>query len=271
MKPNVSSVVVLLFLDLATLATFPRPSNAQAPPNIHQATLTETNQKTPEVSTDELRKILREKTAVVFDARPFKEFAISHIPGAVNVAAKAGQPISLYISDVAEIGRVLKGDKTAPIVLYCNGPFCGKSKRLAAELVEAGYTNVRRYQLGIPVWRALGGVTQIEPDGIRHVVENDRTGVFIDSREANAFKVGSTAGARNIPQSLLKPGKDVGEIKAAKDDGRLPMEDHNTRIIVFGKTGDQAKAVAEAIAGEAFHNVSFFAGSLEQFRSVARP
>ena len=42
-------------------------------------------------------------------------------------------------------------------MLYCNGPYCGKSKRLSADLAAAGYTNVRRYQLGIPIWRALGG------------------------------------------------------------------------------------------------------------------
>ena len=163
---------------------------------------------------------------------------------------------------------MLKGNKAATIVLYCNGPFCGKSKRLASELLEAGYTNVSRYQLGIPVWRALVGVTQIEPEGIRYVIENDRTAVFIDARESAEFKAGSTALARNIPQSGLKPGKDVGEIKAAKDDGRLPMEDHNTRIIVFGRTAEQARAVAEAIVGEGFHNVSFFDGSFEQFRSA---
>jgi hypothetical protein len=46
-------------------------------------------------------------------------------------------------------------------------------------------------------------------------------------------------------------------MKAAKDDGRLPMEDHNTRIIVFGASPAEARAVAEAIANEAFHNVSF--------------
>jgi hypothetical protein len=67
----------------------------------------------------------------------------------------------------------------------------------------------------------------------------------------------------------VKPGKDVGEVKKAKDDGRLPMEDHNTRIIVFGRDEAQAKAVAEAIAREAFHNVSYFAGSLEQLQTVA--
>jgi rhodanese-related sulfurtransferase len=130
------------------------PAFAQASPDIMKATLSQPNDKTPEVSTEELRRILADKSATVFDARPYLEFAISHIPGAVNVAPKAGVPMSAYVSDVAEIGRVLGDTKDAPIVLYCNGPFCGKSKRLAEELVGAGYTSVRRYQLGAPVWRA---------------------------------------------------------------------------------------------------------------------
>lgn len=263
-----SSSCCLAFL---ILAVCPLPADAQPAANIQHATLMEPEQKTTEVSTEELRSILADKSATVFDARPFKEYAISHIPGAVNVSAKPGVSISLYVSDVAEIGRVVNGNKAAPIVLYCNGPFCGKSKRLAAELLDAGYTNVRRYQLGIPVWRALGGLTQIEPEMLRHVIENDRTAVLIDAREAADFKADGIAQARNIPRSGLKPGKDVGEIKAAKDDGRLPMEDHNTRIIVFGATAEQAKAVAEAIAKEAFHNVSFFDADFEQLKSALQP
>ena len=39
-------------------------------------------------------------------------------------------------------------------------------------------------------------------------------------------------------------GKDVGEVKRAKDDGRLPMEDHNTRIVVFGEDAGTAPAPA---------------------------
>ena len=230
----------------------------------------EPDQRTKEISTDELRKILAEKSATVFDARPFNEYAISHIPGSVNVSAKPNVPMSFYVSDVTEIGRVLKGDKQAPIVLYCNGPFCGKSKRLATELLDAGYLNIRRYQLGIPVWRALGGVTQIESSAIRLVMETDRTAVFIDVREAIEFKTGSIPSAQNLPRSLVKEGKDVGEVKAAKDDRRLPMEDHNTRIIVFGKSKEEASYVAQAIAKEAFHNVSFFDGSFEQLKSVVQ-
>jgi hypothetical protein len=45
------------------------------------------------------------------------------------------------------------------------------------------------------------------------------------------FSAQTLPGARNLPLSAVKPGKDVGEVKAAKDDGRLPMEDHNTRLL----------------------------------------
>jgi rhodanese-related sulfurtransferase len=256
---------------LLPLVMFAATVRAQSPTPIHQATLMEPDQKVREVSTEEFQRILVDRTTVVFDVRPPLEFAVSHIPGAMNVSPKPGVSIALYVSDVAEIGRVLKGNKSRAIVLYCNGPHCGKSKRVATELLDAGYTNVRRYQLGIPVWRALGGVTQVEPDGIRHIVASDRTAVLIDARDAAEFKAGSVANAKSLPRSGLKPGKDVGEVKAAKEDGRLPMEDHNTRIIVFGATTDQARAVAEAITKEGFHNVSFFDGSVDQFKAAARP
>jgi rhodanese-related sulfurtransferase len=222
-----------------------------------KATLAQPNDKTPEVSTEELRRILADKSATVFDTRPPLEFAISHIPGAVNLAPKPGVPTSVYVSDVAEIGRILAGRKDAAVILYCNGPFCGKSKRLAEELGAAGYENVRRYQLGIPVWRALVGVTQIAPDGIRYVREGDRTAVFFDARSAEEFRAGTLSGARHLPRT---------DVAKAKEDGRLPMEDHNTRIVVFGKDAAQAREVAEEIANNAFHNVSFFAGAMTDLK-----
>jgi rhodanese-related sulfurtransferase len=245
-----------------------RSSGSQAPTTIHQAVLNEPNQRTREVSTDELRQMLADRTAFVFDARPHLEFAISHIPGALNVAAKPGVPLSAYVSDVAEIGRVVGDDRKAEIVLYCNGPYCGKSKRLAEELLAAGYLDVRRYQVGIPVWRSLGGVTEIEPDGLRHVVANDNTAVLIDTRDAAAHAAGTLPNARPLPRSGVLEGKDVGEVKRAKDDGRLPMDDHNTRIVVFGEDSSAARFVAEALAREAFHNVSYFAGTFEQARAA---
>ena len=232
------------------------PSSDTAVPSIHQATLQEENPVTPELSTANLQAILADGSAYVFDARPHLEYSVSHIPGALNVAPKPGVEMSQYVSDVAEIERVVK-DKAASIVLYCNGPFCGKSKRLSEELLEAGFSDVQRYQLGIPVWRALVGVTQIELDGALYVFEGDQTAVWIDTRSAAEFAAGSLSGAVNMI--------DKEDVVKAKDDGRLPMEDHNTRIIVFGADGDQARSVAEEIAKNAFHNVSYFGGTFEEF------
>ena len=229
-------------------------ATAAAQGNVYQATLQEPNPATSEVSTDELKLILQTGSAVVFDARPTMEYAVSHIPGALNVAQKPGLPALLYTSDVAEIGRLLSDNKNQSIVLYCNGPFCGKSKRLATDLLAGGYKNVRRYQLGMPVWRALVGIAQIELDGIEYVYRNDRTAWFVDARSAAEFRSGSLRGAHNIPLS---------DVLAAKDDGRLPMEDHNTRLIVIGKDGEQARSVAASIASNAFANVTFFDGKID--------
>jgi len=248
------------------------PVGAQTAKTIYQATLEELNQRTSEVSTAVLRQILADGSATVFDARPPKEYAISHIPGAVNVRGQQGRPMSQYVPDAGEVARVLAGKKSAPIVLYCSGPFCGRSKRLSEELLAEGFTNVRRYQLGIPVWRALGGSTQIELEAVAYVHDADRSAVFIDARDPEEFGAATLPRAVNVPASRLERGKDVGEVRRAKDDGRLPMEDHNTRVIVFGRDGRQAQAVAEAIIGEAFHNVAFYGGSfhsLSQFPSTS--
>ena len=235
---------------------------------VRQAVFAEPGSGAPEVSTRELEQILQDGNAVVLDTRPHREWSVSHIPTAINVAPKPGVPMALYTSDVAEVGRLVDGDKSQPLVLYCNGPYCGKSKRVAGALLEEGYTNVRRYQLGAPVWRALVGVMVIEPDGVRHIFANDRTAVWIDARDSSEFREGSVPGARNLPQSGVLVGKDVGEVFAAKNDGRLPMEDHNTRIVVFGRDANQASEVAEALAREAFHNVVYFAGTYEALKAL---
>ena len=48
------------------------------------------------------------------------------------------------------------------------------------------------------------------------------------------------------------------------------MEDHNTWIIVFGSNAGDARAVADAIASEAFHNVSFIIEPVERVRRALR-
>jgi rhodanese-related sulfurtransferase len=258
------SIVVLLSLFLAGSR-----ETACAQGRIDDATLMEAGQRTPEISTAELRRILREHSATVFDARPFKEYAIGHIPGALDVAPAPGEPMALYISDVDEISRVVHQKTDAPIVLYSDGPFSEKPKRLADHLLTEGYRNIRRYQLGMAVWRALGGPVQIELAGAAFIMANDRSAVFIDARDPEEFRKRTLPEARNIPLIKIGPERNDSEIKTAEDDGRLPVEDHNTRIIVFGDNAEQSNAVAEALTREAYTNVAFFGGSLDELYVAA--
>jgi rhodanese-related sulfurtransferase len=251
----------------AALAAALAASAAAHGQTVLEATFERPDPARSEVSTAELRQILAAGSALVLDARPHPEFAVSHIPGALNVSAKPGRPASEYVSDTREIERLTNGARDKPLVLYCNGPFCGKSKRLAAELAAAGFGSVRRYMLGAPGWRALGGEMQTEPEALAYIA-TDATAVWLDARPAPAALADRIPGTRNVPAAELRPGKDQGVMKTAKDDGRLPVEDHNTRILVFADQPAAARAVAQAIAAEGFHNVSFIQADPAAVRRV---
>jgi len=220
-----------------------------SPANIVDGTLGDRD-ASPELSTAEMQAALRDPAVVVLDARPQAEYAVSHLPGARSVPGKANTAASAYTADVSAVIRWVP-DRTRRLVLYCNGLYCGRSKRFAAELRTNGYADVRRYQLGIPAWRALGGVTQVEKSALLTLLARDGTAVLIDARDGTARP--RLANAKSIA---------LADAAKAKDDGRLPMNDHNTRIFVVGDTGAQARAVAEAIVHDAFHNVSFFDGGV---------
>ena len=50
-------------------------------------------------------------------------------------------------------------DLGAPVVLYCNGPHCGKSKRLAAELGIANHVGFRGHRADVPALLNLAART----------------------------------------------------------------------------------------------------------------
>jgi rhodanese-related sulfurtransferase len=238
-------------LSLLSVALCFGPANAfaQAPTPIAHAVIGETNPVTPEISTDELQRILAEKTTPVLDVRSAQEYAIAHIPGSRN----------LYEKEVEQVVSAYP-DPATPLVFYCNGPYCGKSKRLSEQLVKRGYTAIRRYQLGLPVWRALGHTVQTDLAGLRYILAGDRTAVYVDARSSEAFARGSLPRAVNIRQ---------GEAEAANDDGRLPKKDKGARVIVFGENAEEARAVAEEIAHKAYWNSSYFGGSYRDLAGLA--
>jgi rhodanese-related sulfurtransferase len=125
--------------------------------------------------------------------------------------------------------------------------------------VKLGYTNVRRYQLGLPVWRALGNTVQTNLEGVQHILKDDKTAVFVDARARSEFEASSLTGAVNVQ---------AGEARKASDDGRLPYLDHGTRVIVFANNPQDARTVAEEIAKVAYWNSSYFGGTYEELKRV---
>lgn len=240
----------LLLLGAGTYLTAVQPAAAQSRPTIWQVTLGERNPVTPELTTEELQQLLEAHKTPVLDVRSAQEYAIAHIPGSTN----------LYEKEVEHITRSFP-DKAGALVLYCNGPFCGKSKRLSQELVGRGYTNVKRYQLGLPVWRALGNTVQTDLAGARYILAGDKTAVWVDARDAADFARGSLSGAVNI-----RPG----EADAANEDGRLPQKDKGTRVVIFADTPERARQVAAEVAHKAYWNSSYFGGSFRDLSAVSR-
>jgi rhodanese-related sulfurtransferase len=217
---------------------------------VYNTVLGETNVITPEISTEHLEKILADRSAAVLDVRFVQEYAIAHIPGSINIHEKEIETITQRFPD-----------KATAMVLYCNGPFCGKSKRVSAELVKLGYTNVKRYQLGLPIWRALGHTVQTDLAGLQYMVSADKTAVFVDARSRGEFERASVPGAVNIL---------AGQAEQANEpsDGRLPHKDKGTRVLVFANDPKGARKVAEEIAKKAYWNSSYFGGITDELQET---
>ncbi len=215
-------------------------------PSVYQATLDEHDQKTPEISTEQLQQILSKKSGIVVDARPRDQYAIAHIPGSISLEEKG------FIRFIQSYP-----DRETNIVLYSNGPHCDLAKRRAAELLTQGYTKVNRYQLGIAVWRALGNTAETSVDGFRRLFANENNAVFVDARKREEYIAGTIPGAESI-----RPGEGA---QAAKD-RRLAFFDYNARIIVFAYNVQDARLVAEELARNSYSNSSYVAGSFDDLR-----
>jgi ArsR family transcriptional regulator len=95
------------------------------------------------VSRAELLQRTRDGLVTVLDVRPPDEFAVGHLPGAVNI------PLSELEARLAEL------DPDHEIVAYCRGPWCVLSFEAVAALRARGF-RVRRLEDGLPEWRVAG-------------------------------------------------------------------------------------------------------------------
>lgn len=95
------------------------------------------------VSREDLVARLHDGLITVLDVRPEDEFAVGHVPGALNI------PLSELEQRLGE----LPPDRE--VIAYCRGPYCVLSFEAVSALRARGYL-VRRLEDGYPEWKAAG-------------------------------------------------------------------------------------------------------------------
>ncbi len=117
-------------------------SNAAAVKEVVSSYFNERDAMEP-ITRRELRQRMKAGAVTVLDVRPADEFALGHIPGAINIS-------------VAELKRRLAElPRSKDIVAYCRGPYCVFAFEAISVLRAAGY-KARRLEDGMPHWRAAG-------------------------------------------------------------------------------------------------------------------
>ena len=95
------------------------------------------------VSREELLKRSRAGEVTILDVRPEDEFALGHVPGALNIPLRSLE------------ARLSELDASKEIIAYCRGPYCVLSYEAVAALRKRGFKALRLID-GLPEWRAAG-------------------------------------------------------------------------------------------------------------------
>lgn len=95
------------------------------------------------VSREELVSRLRDGLVTVLDVRSEDEFALGHLPGALNI------PFAELENRLAELPA------NREVIAYCRGPYCVLSFEAVAALRARGYV-AHRLEDGYPDWKAAG-------------------------------------------------------------------------------------------------------------------
>jgi rhodanese-related sulfurtransferase/DNA-binding transcriptional ArsR family regulator len=102
------------------------------------------------MSRSELIEQLQAGAVTVLDVRPADEFALGHVPGALNIPLRELE------------ARLAEFPSSQEIIAYCRGPYCVLSYEAVALLRARGF-NARRLEDGLPEWRGAGLPVAVGP------------------------------------------------------------------------------------------------------------
>ena len=98
------------------------------------------------VPIDKVIEFFESEKALFVDARDQWEFSDGHIKNAVNL------PSYMFEEEFPKFEQTPKDEL---LIIYCDDPDCGMSKKLALDLVKKGYKRVFIFEEGWRAWQEL--------------------------------------------------------------------------------------------------------------------
>lgn len=194
---------------------------------------------------------------VIIDARPYDQYFKAHIPNSVQMDD---------LTFTQKYSGAVPSDKETEIIVYCGGFGCHKSHSVAEYLVADGYTNVKVFAGGLPVWQAEklptfgmegqgNGFNVLEGKVNRALTTDQFTAkiqagaTVLDVRTDAERAHGAIPGSIHIPDSVIH-----ADPKAIVD--QLPT-DKNTTIVIHCASGARAGGVVDKIADLGYKNAYY--------------
>lgn len=194
---------------------------------------------------------------LLIDARSYKTYFEEHIPNSIQADDLVF--LQKYLS-------AMPSNKNTEIIIYCGGFSCHKSHSIAHDLANDGYTNVKVFAGGMPVWKenklptfgmkGVGGEFNVSEGKVNRALTpeqfTDKISVgatVLDVRTYDERSHGSIPDSINIPDSEIH-----ADPQAIVD--RLPP-DKNTMIVIHCASGARAAGVVDKIVDLGYTNTYY--------------
>ncbi len=195
------------------------------------------------------------------DARPAKRYLESHVPSAVST------PVA---KDTDAFMAKLPSNKDMLLVFYCGGPTCpftGTAVKLAQ---DAGYTNVKGFQAGIPGWKKQKLPVHSNRNWLSERLDGHH--VVIDVRDPAVASQSHLSTAVTMPAATLSSMTE-GFIDR-DEEAQLPgVSDRRAPIVLYSNTqSDRDVLLAfRELRSWGYSNVSVLEGGLDAWKADGLP
>jgi len=215
-----------------------------------------------EIDINELLVILQGKRGeyLLGDARPAKKFPPSHIPSAV----------STFPRDKEAFSKSLPEDKDKLLVFYCGGPTCPFTGQAVEAAMEAGYTNIKGFQAGLPGWKKSKLAVHTSPSWMTKNL--DQYHILIDARDPAKSAQLHIKSAVSIPASDLQAM--TQQFIQHKKVAQLPgVTDKRAPIVVYANSHTDKDAILafKQLRDWGYKNASILYGGLDAWKEKGYP